>query len=144
MPNADDAKLRRIESTPMLDFMSRLREWWSRRDELATIDRCELQRIAGDLGMSADELKELAARGPHAADELRERVHLLGITTTDVERVAHGLTWDLQRVCAHCNQKEKCRTDLARGPNVTSWAGYCPNASALTAIKCMLQNFSKP
>lgn len=91
-------------------FLSRLREWWRRRSELATMDRCELERIANDLGMTGPELKELAARGPHAADQLRERMHLLGITSADVERVARGLMWDLERTCGRCSQKGRCDT----------------------------------
>jgi hypothetical protein len=121
--------------------LSRLREWWRRRTELDTMDRCELERIAGDLGMVGSELKELAARGPHGADQLRERMRLLGITSADVQGLAHGLMQDLERTCTRCNQKRRCNKDLATDPHDPSWGGYCPNAAALTAVRNAIHHF---
>ena len=124
--------------------LSRLRQWLRRRSELDTIDRCELERIAADLGMTGAGLRDLAARGPHAADQLRERMHLLGITGGDVERAGHGLMWDLERTCIRCNQKRTCRKDLAALPNDPSWEGYCPNAVTLTAVRNATRHFPTP
>jgi hypothetical protein len=132
------------KSARAISYLSRLRVWWRRRTELDTMDRCELERIAGDLGMIGPELKELAARGPHAADQLRERMHLLGITTADVERVAHGLMRDMERTCARCDQKGTCKKELATHPHDPSWGGYCPNAGALTAVKSAMHHFPAP
>ena len=47
MSNPDEPKLRWLDSMPALHFLSRLRESWRRRNELATVDKCELERIAG-------------------------------------------------------------------------------------------------
>jgi hypothetical protein len=108
------------------------------------MDRCELERIASDLGMTGAELADLAARGPHAADQLHERMRLLGVRRADVERVAHGLMWDLERTCARCNQKRICSKGLATHPNDPSWGGYCPNAVALTAVKNAMHHYPTP
>jgi hypothetical protein len=121
-----------------------LRDWWRRRSELTTMDRCELERIAADLGMTGADLKDLAARGPHGADQLHERMRLLGITRADVERLARGLMWDLERTCAHCNLKRACARDLATRPDDPSWGGHCPNAIALTAVKNAMRHFPTP
>lgn len=120
---------------------SRLRAWWRRRSELDTMDRGELDRIAADLGMTGAELKDLAARGPHAADQLRERMRLMGITGADVERIGYGLMRELERTCAHCREKGRCDKDLAARPGDSAWAGYCPNAVALTAVRNAQQHF---
>lgn len=127
-----------------ISFLSRLREWWRRHSELETMDRGELERMASDLGMTGSQLKELAAHGPHAADQLRERMHLLGVTSADVERVAHGLMWDMERTCIRCNQKGTCRRDLATHPYDATWAGYCPNAVALTTVTNAQHHFPTP
>ena len=132
------------KSARALSYLPRLRQWWRRRTELDTMDRCELERIAADLGMRGPELKELTARGPHAADQLHERMHLLGITRADVEQLAHGLMGDLERTCARCSKKGTCKTDLAAHPQDASWGGYCPNAAAITAVKIALQHFPTP
>jgi hypothetical protein len=144
MSNPEEPKLRQAHLRRAPHFLSRMREWWRRRHELDAIDRCELERIAGDLGMSAGELKDLAARGPHAADRLHERMRLLGLTRADVDRLAHGLMWDLERTCARCNQNGRCEKDLATRPHDASWGGYCPNAVALTAVKNAMHHFPMP
>ena len=116
-------------------FLTRLREWWRRRSELDTMDPEELELIAKDLGLTSRELKELAARGPDATHLLHERMRALGLTTADVERVAHGLMRDMERTCSCCDEKGVCEKDLAARPDDPSWGGYCPNAVALTAAK---------
>jgi hypothetical protein len=98
------------------------------------MDRREVEHIAADLGMTGAELRHLAARGPHAADELAERMRVMGIARADVERTAFGAMQDLERTCAYCPEKRRCRRDLARRPEDPAWAGYCPNAIALTAV----------
>jgi hypothetical protein len=127
------------KSAPAFWYLSKLRAWWRRRSELGSMDRCELERIAGELGMIGSELKKLAERGPHAADQLHERMRLLGITTADVDRLADGLMRDLERTCARCDQNGWCKKDVASRRQDPSWGGYCPNASALTAVKCALR-----
>jgi hypothetical protein len=99
------------------------------------MDPDELERIAGDLGMTGRELKDLAARGPDAARLLHERMRALDLTGADVERVVHGLMRDLERTCAFCGEKGVCEKDLATRPDDPAWAGYCPNAVALTGVK---------
>ncbi|HEX5998511.1 MAG TPA: hypothetical protein VFZ16_03780 [Hyphomicrobiaceae bacterium] len=79
------------KSAPAVSYVSKLRAWWRKRSELDSMERCELERIAGELGMTGSELKELAERGSHTADQLHERMRLLGITAAEVERVADGL-----------------------------------------------------
>jgi hypothetical protein len=109
--------------------------WWRSRGGLGSVDRRELAHIAGDLGMTGAELEKLAARGPHAADELRGRMRIIGITSGDVASVARGLMGDLERTCTLCREKTRCGRDLARRPDDPAWAAYCPNAIALTAVK---------
>jgi len=116
-------------------FLARLRAWWRHHNELGTFDRNELERIAGEFGLSARDLEELEARGPHAADLLHERMKVLGIARDDVERLSHGLMRDLERTCSCCNDKGVCGGDLARRPDDPTWKAYCPNAVSLDSIK---------
>jgi hypothetical protein len=116
-------------------FLARWRDWWRARDELGGLDRQELERLAGEFGMSAQDLEDLAARGPGAADLLYERMRALGITRADAERVALGLARDLERTCSRCGDKGLCRQDLASHPQDPAWKAYCPNAITLEAIQ---------
>lgn len=134
MPETESQAEQRTTRGAVDRLLAHLRDWWRARDELIGLDRSELERIAGELGMSAHDLEDLAARGPAAANQLYERMRLLGLTRADAERIAHGLMRDLERTCACCSDKSACEKDLARHPNDPTWKDYCPNAATLESI----------
>ena len=115
-------------------LLTRVRDWWRRRNELGGLDDKELQRIAAELGMSTHALEDLVQRGPDAAHNLYERMRALGLSKADVEAAAHGVLRDLQRTCACCNEKSICERDLAQRPEALVWMSYCPNAVTLEAL----------
>ena len=135
MPKPAEPESRNVLTAAAEQLLARVREWWQRHNELGSFDRNELQRIAGEFGMTASELEGLVARGPHAADLLYQRMQTLGITRTDVERVASGLARDLEKSCACCNDKVACKRDLASGTDDPAWKDYCPNAISLESVK---------
>jgi hypothetical protein len=103
--------------TAVETLLARVRDWWRRHDELSSVDPKELERVAADLGMSTNALKDLAARGPNAANLLYERMHALGLSKADVDHAAQGVMRDLQKTCACCNEKGVCEKDLAKRPD---------------------------
>jgi hypothetical protein len=121
-----------------------LRAWWRRRSELDAVRPEELERLAQDVGITAQELRELVARGPHASDLLYERMRALGLCKQDVERVALGLMRHLVRTCALCNEKGVCQRDLAERPDDRAWEGYCPNAVGLTCAMVAKRQLAAP
>jgi hypothetical protein len=135
MLDAQGQSERRLNRGVADRLLAQLRDWWRARDELIGVDHIELERIAGELGMSGHDLEDLAARGPAAVDQLYERMQILGITSADVERVGRGMMQELQRTCACCSDKGACDKDLARHPDDPAWKHYCPNAPTLEAIK---------
>jgi hypothetical protein len=116
-------------------WLARWRERWRSRHELDNFDRQELERMAGEFGMTGHDLEGLVARGPQAADLLYERMRALGVARADVERTAHGLMRDLERTCACCTEKGVCEGDLAIRPGDPAWKAYCPNAVPLEAMQ---------
>ncbi len=122
-------------STNAESFLSRLAAWFQAPGELAALPREEVERIAHDIGMSAAELREVAARGPGGADLLHERLAAMGLSRADVDRVAFGLMRDLERDCACCGSKDECAHDLREQPDSPGWTGYCANAATLESIR---------
>lgn len=116
------------------DFIARVRAWWQHGNDLKDMDRHEVDRIAADLGMTARDLEELAARGPNAAELLHRRLTALGLSRSDVEHTALGLMRDLERTCSCCDHKGVCEQDLANRPDNPAWKGYCPNAISLGSV----------
>jgi hypothetical protein len=82
--------------TAVETLLGRVRDWWRAQNELAGINPSELDRVAGELGMSAGALKGLVARGPDAANLLYERMRALGISRNDVDAAANGFMRDLR------------------------------------------------
>jgi hypothetical protein len=115
-------------------LLARVARWWRRPDEFGALPQGEMQRMAGELGLSSQDLAALAARGPHAADLLYQRMAVLGIARADVDRVAFGLVRDLEKSCACCGDKDRCIKDLESRPHDRVWADYCSNAVTLDAV----------
>jgi hypothetical protein len=115
-------------------LLDRVREWWRRQGELSALGNKEIGRVAEDLGIGTDTLRDLVARGPEAANLLYERMQALGISKADVDKAAQGVMRDLQRTCACCNEKGVCEKDLADCPDDPVWKNYCPNAVTLESL----------
>ena len=115
-------------------LLGRIRDWWRRQEELNALDNNEIGRIAEDLRISSDILRNLVARGPDAANLLYEGMQALGISKVDVDKAAEGVLRDLQRTCACCNEKGVCEKDLAERPDDPVWKSYCPNAVTLESL----------
>ena len=111
-----------------------MRDWWRRQEELSALGNKEIGRVADDLRISTDTLRDLVTRGPDAANLLYERMQALGISKADVEKAALGVMRDLQRTCACCNEKGVCEKDLAQRPDDQVWKSYCPNAFTLESL----------
>lgn len=99
--------------------------------ELGQLDREEVQRIAGDLRISPDDLDELVRNGPHAADELPHMLKALGIDEAALARLEPLVLRDMARVCSLCQDKARCRDDLAAGTADKHYEEYCLNAPTI-------------
>ena len=109
--------------------------WRERRAATAELAGCpqdEVSRMAGELGLSAGELRDLVARGPNAADLLSKRLRALGIDPADPALLE--IKKDLQRCCSFCDSKRQCARDLQDDPQSPAWTAYCPNEAALSAL----------
>jgi len=123
------------KQTHATGLLTRLADWWSRRSELSALPPEDVQRIAHDIGIGADDLRLLAIRGPGAADLLYERMAALGLSRADVERLAPGLMRDLESSCSCCCHKAQCRSELALEPQAPGWMAYCANVAALLSVE---------
>jgi len=99
--------------------------------EIGQLDREEVHRIAGDLRISPDDLGELVRNGPHAADELPHMLKALGIDEAALARLEPLVLRDMARVCSLCQDKARCRDDLAAGIGDKHYEEYCLNAPTI-------------
>ena len=130
------------EATPGTSWAEIVRARFRRiRDVIATryeldfrIDQ-ELSPIACELGMGVAELREHARRARHAARELPEMMTALGMDAAMIARRNPRGIRELQRVCASCNSKARCRRALASGRAAANLETFCPNRMTLRAMQ---------
>lgn len=111
-------------------FIDRL----ARSHEFDALGAQEVQRLAGDIGVSSEELVRLSRLPTSAADLLEKRLAVLGLSPDDIEIVSPKLLNDLRRTCSHCAVKGQCAKDIAHQPHDAVWKGYCPNADTITGL----------
>ena len=121
-------------------LMARVAGWWrgqrQRRAAMDELEGCgrEIDDIARDVGLSAADLRRLAASPSGGADLLRERMAGRRIDPKIVARAEPDVMRDLERVCALCGSKRRCERDLALDLHDRRWRAYCPNMQTLDAL----------
>jgi hypothetical protein len=123
---------------PRLELLlSTFSDWLKHRrelNEMRRLDRADFDRIASDLRVSPHDLEELVRHGPHAADELPKLLKALGIDESDLASAQPLVLRDMERVCALCQHKVQCDSDLAAGTSADHYQGYCPNAPTIERL----------
>jgi hypothetical protein len=122
-------------------LMEGMRQSWrralSRRqtiNELAACPPSELRRIASDVGLSGDDLRQLCRSDFGPSHLLPQRLQLLGIDREFVMRTEPATYKDLARLCASCRATRRCARDLARGDVQAGMDDYCLNGPTIDAL----------
>jgi hypothetical protein len=110
------------------------------RQRLDACDKNEIARIARDVGLSSSDLREMAALGPDAAQQLLDRMAVLHLDADALAKSEPSTMRDLQRLCSSCVSKKRCQRDLLLTPDDPMWRHYCPNAGTLDALQSEAAN----
>jgi hypothetical protein len=114
------------------------RNWQARRAAIAQVADLapdERARIAHDSNLSVAELQTLAGKWPSSTELLPHRMATLHLDPNEMIRSEPAVLRDLQRTCALCGDRGRCRTDLAENPDDPVWAEYCPNVYTFDALE---------
>ena len=138
MPNRDTAQ----PSYPVVEFViNSIADWVTRyRDavghtnEFGQCSPDEVRQIAKDLGVPPGELRDIASKGPHAADLVQKMLVALRVDPKALEKSDPVTMRDLQRLCIQCSDKKRCQSELAKGTAADHYHEFCPNALTLDAV----------
>ncbi|MDI7860983.1 DUF6455 family protein [Rhizobiaceae bacterium n13] len=121
---------------------AQIRSWWQERcrttgnlHALGALTAGDLDHLARDCGATAEQLIELAARGPHAADEMHVLLRRLGIEETAAATSDSLLVREMAVTCSLCRAKAQCRNDIAADRYHGECPGYCGNKEALEHLR---------
>ena len=120
------------------DCVNKYRNAFGVQNQLGLCGPDEVMLMAKDLGVTPGQFRELAGKGPDAADQLQKMLVALHV---DPKKLAHAdpITMrDLQRLCITCSNKKRCEHELANGTAADHFREFCPNAVTLDTL------FDKP
>jgi hypothetical protein len=108
-----------------------LRARMIRDDELATMSRTDLQRLAGDIGVTDADLREVVPQiGDHSA--LMDRMmYARRLDPVAVRRAFGNVVRDMEMTCARCREAGTCFRELEAGTADAHCYAFCANADAI-------------
>jgi hypothetical protein len=118
----------------LMDWWHEVRQRWARLHELDHLDAGELSHIAGDIGISSDDLVRLARQPDGAALLIEKRLAMLNLDPEEIRKLSPLLLRDLYRTCALCTEKARCADDMAEALLDPGWKSYCPNSETLRSL----------
>ena len=117
------------------DIVSRACSWWQEQRRVAAMSGADLDCLARDFGVTADQLLMLARRGPHAADEMHVLMQAFNIDEEAMQRSNPALLREMSMTCSLCVAKAQCRHDLAHGDKRDDCPPYCGNTEAFDELR---------
>ncbi len=116
------------------DWVNKYRNAFGLQDQLGLCRPEEVMLMAKDLGVTPEQFRELARKGPDAADQLTKILIALHV---DPNKLAHAdpiALRDMQRLCTTCGDKRQCEHALADGTAAEHFREFCPNAVTLDTL----------
>jgi len=103
-------------------------------NELGQCGPDDVMQIARDLGVPANQLRELVGKGPGSADLVQKMLIALNVDPKALANSNPLVMRDLQRLCTTCGDKKRCAHELAEGTAAEHFRDFCPNALTLDAL----------
>ncbi len=115
------------------EFLGRIGRVFERSD-LEGMAIGQVEEIARDVGVAADDLYRLDRSGPGNPVLLPRRLEQEGISPVVVQAEWPSVWKDLRRVCSVCASKDVCEHDLENAPDEPDWRRYCPNEHTIRSL----------
>lgn len=117
-----------------LEWWNSVRERWQSMAEIDALSGDEVERLANEVGLAADDLRKVVREPDGVPVLLGRRLTALHLDAAEIRKLAPLLMRDLERTCATCGDKKQCRKDFEAGENIANWERYCPNAGTLRTL----------
>ena len=116
------------------NWINRYRDTLNRHYEFEKISPDQVMAMAKDIGITPTQLRELASKRPGAADLLKKLFVALDIDPKKLESIDVRIARDMHWLCATCNNKTRCKHELAAGTAAENFREFCPNAIHLGVL----------
>ena len=126
-----------IPSNPLVEVaFSAVAEWVSiyrytfgcLHDEFGLCGPDEVVRVAKEIGLTPSELRDLASEGPGTVNLLKDMLVALHVDPKILADTDPLIRRELQWLCLTCNNKKRCKQELANETAPDHFREFCPNA----------------
>jgi uncharacterized protein DUF6455 len=124
------------------NLLKQFLQWWSRcskgrseHAQLEALDSAEVEHMAREFGVSADQLLAVSQSRGRASELLHRMMRVNGLSLEELRRSHPDVARDLEIHCSLCNEKRRCRRELESGDAPEGFADYCPNASTFVELQ---------
>jgi hypothetical protein len=118
--------------TAVVQYIADWLKYRSHQD-LRYLPPSEVGRIAADVGLTAGELRRLD-RQPDQPLLLHRMLKVLGLDEVAIKQHDPLVFRDLERCCAMCDVKTRCRNEFKKGTARLHFEEFCPNSVTLKAL----------
>jgi hypothetical protein len=102
--------------------------------ELEALDPSVVGEIARDVGLDAAELRDVIAKGAGADRLMLRMLAAFGLDGEALSRSDPRLMHDISVACSNCDEKGRCRRELADGTARQHAHEFCPNQPSFAAL----------
>lgn len=102
--------------------------------ELDGMDPSIVGEIARESGLDVADLREVVAKGADADKLMYRMMEAFGIDAQKLAREAPAFLKEVSIACSKCDDKGRCRRELAAGTARQHAAEFCPNEASFVAI----------
>jgi hypothetical protein len=129
-----------IPNNPLVDLvLSSIAEWVSMYrytmaplyDEFGLCGPDEVMRAAKEIGLTPNQLRDLASEEPGSVYLLKDMLAALHVDPKVVADTDPFVRHELQWLCLTCNNKKRCKQELAKGTAPDHFREFCPNAVSI-------------
>lgn len=99
--------------------------------ELGVLNERDFERVLAETGLSRSELLTAIRNGPGIKELLGGMLMRLGLSP---DRIAPVVWAELERRCALCTSRRRCRSWVKWGSNELAYRAFCPNAATIGGL----------
>jgi hypothetical protein len=116
------------------DWVSIYRSAIGSNNESGICEPDEVVRAAKEIGVTSNQLNELASKGPGNANLLKNMLVALQVDPKVIADIDPLVMRELKWLCLTCNDKNRCEHELAKGTAREHFHEFCPNAVSLDEL----------
>jgi hypothetical protein len=116
------------------DWVSIYRSAIGSNNEFGMCQPDEVMRAAKEIGVTSNQLHELASKGPGNANLLKSMLVALHVDPKVIADMDPLVMRELKWLCITCSAKKRCEHELAKGTAVEHFHEFCPNGVSLDEL----------